>query len=208
MTEAKPAPSRTRHALDRLARVITETLAPAVLLSVTILAVAGHVMATEGWAALAWGAVLTLFGAVIPTIYIVRGVRRGRWSNHHVTRRESRTRPLIVAALSILTVLILASVGDAPRLLVAMTVTGLVNLLVLLAITRWACHKISLHSSVAAGSLAVLATTYGPTLWFAAPLMVAVAWSRVHLREHTFLQVLTGATTGLLAGAVLFPSLL
>ena len=40
------------------------------------------------------------------------------------------------------------------------------------------------------------------------PLAAAVAWARVHLREHTLAQVTAGGIVGACATGLLFPALL
>ena len=65
----------------------------------------------------------------------------------------------------------------------------------------------SIHSAVAAGSLVILALTFGPRLLVAAPLLAVVGWSRVRLRDHTVAQVLAGGVLGALIAGVVFGQL-
>ena len=82
-----------------------------------------------------------------------------------------------------------------PRPLLALAVAGLVGLVVAVTVSHW--WKMSIHSAVAAGTLVMLALTFGRALLAAVPLLVLVGWSRVRLRDHTLPQVLAG---GWLAG--------
>jgi membrane-associated phospholipid phosphatase len=57
--------------------------------------------------------------------------------------------------------------------------------------------KISLHAGVAASAAVCAGMLFG---WWFAPvsvaLVAAVAWSRVHLKDHTLAQVVVGSIVG------------
>jgi hypothetical protein len=88
MTPATPSNSTGRTpspVAQRLARIVTEALTPAVLVAGVSVAVAWH----SG--SVGWGIVVATFASGIPVAYILRGVRRGRYTDHHVTVREHPT---------------------------------------------------------------------------------------------------------------------
>jgi membrane-associated phospholipid phosphatase len=62
----------------------------------------------------------------------------------------------------------------------------------------------SVHSAVAAGSVAILALVFGPLLLATAPLVALIGWSRVRLGDHTLAQVLVGAGVGAVVAASVF----
>ncbi|WP_410810502.1 phosphoesterase PA-phosphatase [Micromonospora sp. 067-2] len=198
--ELRPAPTRPGPGL-RVARLVTEVTAPAVLVSLLIVAVSWH-SAPGAAHGLAWGLLATLFVTGIPFAYIVGGVRRGRLTDHHIGRREQRRVPLLVGLGSVAAGLALLAVLDAPRPLLALAVAGLVGLVVAVSVSHW--WKMSIHSAVAAGTLVILALTYGGRLLVAAPLLAVVGWSRVRLRDHTVPQVLAGGALGALIAGVVF----
>ncbi|HEY0934822.1 MAG TPA: hypothetical protein VGD91_13895 [Trebonia sp.] len=160
-----------------------------------------------GWysgaaAGLAWGAVAALFAGVLPTLFINRGVRDGRWADRYVGAKRPR---LIVLAF------ILASVGAGLALLAGLGAPEeltwyfgclLVSVAVLAAITTvW---KISIHCAVAAGSVTILALVLG---WWVTPAYLLVAltgWSRIVLRDHTTAQVAAGSVLGAAAGLLTY----
>lgn len=190
--------------LDRLARIATEIFAPAVLIAAQLVAVGVHAGERAG-AGRWWGLVAALFAAVIPFAYIVRGVRRGRLTDHHIVRREQRHLPLGVGVASVTTGLVVLLVAGAPRELVALVVAGAVGLAVCAAVTRW--WKLSIHTAVAAGTVVVLTTVYGPWLLCTLPLVPAIGWARVRLGVHTVGQVLGGAAVGAATATGVFPPL-
>jgi hypothetical protein len=188
----------------RLARLVTEVLAPAPVIAALLLAVAWHSAATPG-EALKWALLAAAFCSFLPMLYILRGVRRGRLTDHHVRLRRQRRGPLLVAVGSVLIGLTLLLVTGAPRDVVALVGAGAVGLLVAVTITLvW---KISVHVAVASGAVVVLALVFGPALLALAPLVALCAWARVAVRDHTPAQVVAGAAVGAAVAGVAFPLL-
>lgn len=73
---------------------MTEVLAPAPL-AAALLAVAWR--SYRPWpGVVAWGLVAALSGSVLPMLFVLRGVRRGRLTDHHLRLREQRALPLLV----------------------------------------------------------------------------------------------------------------
>ncbi len=187
----------------RLARACTEVLAPWVWVLILPFALAWHVTGTLG-GTLLWGLLVALTASVLPMAVIVRGARLGRWKGHHVTNREGRVVPLLVAAASLISGTVVMLVGGAPRPLLALMGSMVAALVVSSVVTFGLRWKISLHSAVAFASTATMAVVSG--LWplvFLVP-AVLVAWSRVELGDHTTAQVLAGALMGVVVGGGTF----
>ncbi|HET8642461.1 MAG TPA: hypothetical protein VFM37_11015 [Pseudonocardiaceae bacterium] len=198
-------------ARDRLARVVSEVFAPAVLIGAQLVAVGWHAGQQAGvsrW----WGLPAALFAAGIPFANIVRGVRQGRYADHHIPEREHRRGALLVGAASVAIGLALLAAVGAPRELVVLLLAGAVGLAVFATITHW--WKISIHTGVAAGTVVVLAAVFGATVFgatvfgaavlVAAPLVTLVAWARIRLAAHTTAQVIAGGLLGALIAAAVF----
>ncbi|RLP95093.1 MULTISPECIES: phosphatase PAP2 family protein [unclassified Micromonospora] len=198
--ELRPVTARPGPGL-RVARLVTELTAPAVLVTLLMVTVSWH-SSPSARHGLAWGLLATLFVTGIPFAYIVGGVRRGRLTDHHVGRRDQRRVPLLVGLGSVAAGLALLAVLGAPRPLLALAVSGLVGLVVAVSVSHW--WKMSIHSAVAAGTLIILVLTFGTHLLVAAPLPGVVGWSRVRLRDHTIGQVLAGGVLGALIAGVVF----
>ncbi|MGH4007235.1 MAG: hypothetical protein ACRDTH_03555 [Pseudonocardiaceae bacterium] len=182
------------------ARVITEVLAPSVLMVILFLAVG---LAVAGFPrGFLWGLAGAFFASIGPTAIIVIGVQRGRWSDRHLTVREHRRVPLIAAfALVVLGLVLLVALG-APREVIATEAAMLAGLVVSTPITRmW---KISFHTGVAAAVGLILALSLGPILMVTYPLLAAIGWARVQLRDHTVAQVLAGVPVGALSAGLAF----
>src|ERR687886_1161693 len=137
----------------RLARALTEVLAPAPVAGCLLVLVAWH-SADSAADAVRWAVLVVLFAAVVPMAYIVVGVRRRRLSARHVGVRHERPLPLLVGVASVLVGVGSLVVLQAPRELVALEAAMSVGLGTSLLVTlAW---KISIHAAVAAGALGVL----------------------------------------------------
>jgi membrane-associated phospholipid phosphatase len=196
MLEDTPA-----DALTRVARLLTEALAPAVLAATLPFVIAVHAAPTvvEG---LLWGLLASTFCAILPYGMILVAVWRGRLSDRHIGVREQRTKPLTRGLVSVLIGLVLLIVLGAPRELVALIVASFVGGVIATAVNHF--WKLSVHASVASGSMLVLVLAFGPLLLITAALVAAVGWSRVRLRDHTTGQVIAGTTIGAVIAGVVF----
>jgi membrane-associated phospholipid phosphatase len=156
----------------------------------------------DGWTGLGWGAFAALFTAVLPTLILHFGERRRYWDDRHVRRRQDRivAAPAVMAPVFTGTALLYAL--DAPAAVTASVTAMVAVLLTLLAITFF--WKVSVHSAVASGALAVLLTVFGPWTLVLTPLVVLIGWSRVRLRCHTVGQVTVGMLIGAAVGAPLY----
>jgi membrane-associated phospholipid phosphatase len=165
----------------------------------TTLAVGWH---AGGLAGLGWGAVAAFFAGILPTVFINRGVRNGRWADRYVGAKRSRLIVLAFITASVAAGLALLAVCGAPGQLTGYFACTLGSVAVLAVITSvW---KISIHCAVAAGSVTMLALMFGPWLSAAYLLVAATAWSRVVLEDHTAAQVVAGSVLGALAALVTY----
>ena len=193
-----PARSSVRR---KVARLVTEVVAPAPIATALLIAVAWHSASSiaqgAGWALLA---VLTVIP--VPLLYVIRGVRRRRYSDHHIGVREQRPLPLLVGMASVLVALALLTVAGAPRDLVALVGAMAVGLSTTLLVTFF--WKISVHAGVTAGAVVILVLIFGQPLLILASLVALVGWARVELGDHTPLQVIAGSGLGALIAATVF----
>lgn len=147
-----------------------------------------------GLAGLGWGLVAAFFAAVVPTMFITRGVRSGRWADRNVGARGPRLVVLTFLLLSVAVGLTVLAAGGAPRELTQYLGCMLASVALLAAITTvW---KISIHCAVASGAVTILTALYGPWVTPAYLLVAVTAWSRVELGDHTRWQVVAGTILG------------
>ncbi|WP_371479218.1 hypothetical protein [Kitasatospora sp. NBC_00315] len=155
-----------------------------------------------GWSGLGWAAFAALFAAVVPTWFIRRGMRRGRWEDRHVGQRKRRLVVIPFIMLSVLTSFAVMLRLDAPADMTAMVLAMFASLVPIMVITVW--WKISIHTAVASGAVACLAIALGPWWLLLYPLVAVIGWSRVVLRDHTRAQTLAGAAVGALTAGLTF----
>ena len=178
---------------------VTYLLEPKNWIIATVIAVGWH---ADGVAGLGWGLLAAFFAAILPTLFITRGIRRGRWDDRNVGDRRARLVVLSFITASVATGLILLVALGAPPQLTGYFGCMLVSIAVLAAITTvW---KISIHCAVASGSVTILALFYGPWLLAAYTLVALTGWSRVVLKDHTTAQVVAGSVLGAFAAVVTY----
>jgi membrane-associated phospholipid phosphatase len=184
------------------AELVTYLLEPKNWLIATVIGVGAH---ADGLAGAGWGLLAAFFTGVLPTLFIARGIRRGRWEDRNVGARRARLIVLAFIMASVATGLILLFTLGAPTLLTGYLAFMLGSVAVLAVITTvW---KISIHCAVASGSVAVLALTYGPVVLPAYLLVALLGWSRVSMRDHTIAQVVGGSVLGAAAAALAYAAL-
>ncbi|MBP3043704.1 phosphatidic acid phosphatase [Arthrobacter jiangjiafuii] len=189
-------------AATRVARIVTETSAPAVLVGILLLL---QPLLSPG---VTWlqGIVAALFTVGLPFAGILWLKRRGRVTDHHVGVRTQRAPILAASAVSLGIGALILVLLDAPAELFGEIGGVFIGMMLCLAANLvW---KLSVHSAVAAYvGLALLAPIPAVGAALALLLASATGWSRVKLGDHTPTQVLAGHLAGCLAfaAAMLLP---
>ena len=141
-------------------------------------------------------AVLTLFFlSVGPLLYILIGMRLGKFADIDVSARSQRTGPFLFSSISSLLGFLALATLHGPKNLESVLLIAAISSMLLLLITFW--WKISMHASALAGSVTMLSMLYGSYMLLAFLLLILVSWSRVVLRRHTIAQVIFGSFTGI-----------
>ncbi len=178
---------------------VTYLLEPKNWIIATTLAVGWN---ADGATGLAWGAVAAFFAAVLPMVFISRGISSGRWHDRNVGAKRPRLIVLGFILASVTAGLCLLAGLGAPGELTGYFACMLGSVAVLAAITTvW---KISIHCAVASGSVTILALLYGPWLIPGYLLVALTGWSRVVLKDHSTAQVIAGSVLGAIAAALTY----
>lgn len=159
------------------------------------LAVFGYVAlstASTVMEALEWLAVIGV-GLLTPFGLIWWGVKNGKWTDLHVSRRSERLIPLLVGLIALGGMLAGLLLLSASRQLVATLVAVIIEFMLALLITQVAKYKISLHVNSAAGAVMVCCLLANSAYFALSPLVLLIAWARWKLEAHTPLQAVTGA---------------
>jgi membrane-associated phospholipid phosphatase len=152
--------------------------------------------------ALRWAVISILFASVLPMGYVIAQVRRGRITDRHLGLRVQRPLPMLfVIAFTIAGLAVLYALG-APRQLLALGAAGVVGLSVTALITLF--WKISMHTAVVAGALAIVVIVFGLAWLPLFAMLVLVGWARVDLGDHAIAEVVAGAAVGGVIAALVF----
>ena len=178
---------------QRVARILSLVFQPMLTGTYVLLAIALTSAAT--WTAgVAWGIGMAVLTAGIPSLDILRRIRGRTVADFSIFIRRQRLRPLLVALTCTGLAFIVSLVLEAPHQLQASLLAALVTGAALASVTgAW---KISFHAAAIVGAVAILAWYIGWEMLALAPLVPAVAWSRVVLGRHTLAQVLAGLAVG------------
>ncbi|MGX4733141.1 hypothetical protein [Kitasatospora griseola] len=184
----------------RLARRLSDWVDPKnVIIGVSLIIGCG----LFGWRGVGWAAVAIVFAAVLPMTYILYVAGDGTWANRHLTERQQRITVLPAISASVAVGLTIQAATDAPRPMIAMTAAMWATITAIWPVTVLARYKISVHTAVTGGSIAMLSQSLAPVWLLGFVLVAALGWARVTVREHTLSQVITGAALGTaVAGAV------
>jgi hypothetical protein len=145
----------------RLAQIISDLTNPLYLAVPTFLIMALST-APDMVHALLWWAVATVGISIAPLLFIWRGIRRGVYSDYHVSIREQRLITLVFGLSSItITFAVLLLLEASLVLIAAMTAVLVVCGLSLLITSYW---KISLHLVGVAGAVTAFVLLFGPRL--------------------------------------------
>lgn len=195
--------AETRHAgfSKQFAIIISEVTNPLFIAIPTFLVIA--LSSTPHFVqALLWWFITVLGISAAPFFFILRGVRRGHYSDHHVSIREQRFVPLSFGLGCFLLALLLLSVLQASAHLLATVVAATIALAVATVITQY--WKISLHLVGMAGAVTTFTLVFGAPFLLLSPLVVLVAWARWKVGAHTPLQALAGSALAVSVTLVIF----
>lgn len=163
------------------------------------------VMASGGSTSLWMAASAFLLLSLVVLTFSWWQVRLGRWQHIDASQvHERRALNYFLAVLLLIAGFVSLRQSQAIGLTVGFFVSGG---LVVVAILFSTWVKLSLHVAFAAFSTAILGYAGVELFAIGLGLTLALAWSRLELRRHTFVEVLTGGLLGSAAG-MLFSVLL
>ena len=129
--------------------------------------------APNRYTALLWWILVMVGISLAPFLFILQGVRRGRYSDRHVSVREQRCIPLLFGIGCVSATFLLLLFFHASIVLIATMTAVIVALVLSLLVTRY--WKISIHLVGMAGAVTVFVILFGPRFLFLLPLVLIVA---------------------------------
>jgi len=138
---------------------------------------------------------LLVVDALLPALYMVYGLMKGKIRDWDITRREERMGLYFFTIFAHLFGVVAAyAVGktDLFEILLVFWTMAVVFAVVTLF------SKISVHAGTNAAVVAFFNHYYGwDRFWWLVLVLIVVLWSRVEIKKHTWAQVLVGATLAL-----------
>lgn len=198
-----PAPAdQATSAHDRLHKLISYVFEPSLVATPFIFAVVYTRRHTFALPLDTIYLILSLFGAVIPVLYTITLYKLEKIASIFYSRRSDRIffYPLLIACES--GVFFFFAYQSTSRALVSAAFATIVVAVGLAIMTFW--HKISYHLAGLGGGLSIAVALIGQWGFVLLPVMVLVAYARVRLREHTWLEVTVGGIYGIVSSAIAY----
>ncbi len=143
---------------------------------------------------------MTLAISVLPVLLMVYFLVRFRKLDSFFNNpREQRSTVYILTSLLGAVDCTVLWYFSAPKLVAVVFTAGFVAVIIFMIVNYF--WKISLHTAFVAGSVVVLIIVYGENAAWSLPALPLIGWSRIRLKQHSFMQVIAG---GLLAGLIAF----
>lgn len=199
-TQRAPTPVPSQPSLSpqpkrvRVARYVSNILSP-LAVSVPFVFCVALYHAHNVLIALLYALIILFFLSFGPMVYILVGVRMGKFTDSDVSMRSQRVGPFLFGITSALIGLGTLFFTHGPKNLQTLLLITIVSGFVMMIVTLW--WKISIHASSLAAAATLLTALYGSIVFPIFLLLAAVCWSRVVLRRHTLGQVVAGSVVSI-----------
>ena len=141
------------------------------------------------WTFFSW---IFLFSVVVFVFY---EVRRGKFSNFDISKKEQRTRFFLFIGLMTIIYIFCLFLLHGPLEMVVVTFGSLLGLFLLDIINKYV--KASIHVAAVSSIILSFVILNGIQYWWTLLLIPLVAWSRVKLHRHTVLETIIGGLFGI-----------
>lgn len=143
-----------------------------------------------------------LFFVILVILFTLYGMRRKMFSDFDVTKRAER-KPLylFVIILSVIYIVLLILFGG-PKSFMVLGVGVLAGAILFEMINRKL--KASVHVAAVSAFMCTIALLYGGFYLLLPFLIPVIAWSRIHMKRHTFSEALTGGVVGIFLTVIIY----
>jgi len=187
--------------LKQLANAVSNILNPFSIgvLIILIVSFSGSDIILE---AIKWSLILISINILPIFLLLIYLVRHHSIDGILSNTRGQRTKIYVLALIISLVSCTVLCISKAPLILLSLNIAGLSGIISFMFINlRW---KISLHTAFITALATVLYILYGLISVITVVLIPLVAWSRIELKQHTIVQVITGALLGNIILVVVF----
>lgn len=138
---------------------------------------------------------LLVVDALLPALYMVYGLMKGKIKDWDITKREERMGLYFFTIFAHLFGVVAAYAVGKTDLFEILLVFWTMAVVFAVVTLFW---KISVHAGTNAAVVAFFNHYYGwDRFWWLVLVLIVVLWSRVEIKKHTWAQVLVGATLAL-----------
>jgi membrane-associated phospholipid phosphatase len=186
---------------ETLAKLISSVLNPFIV-AITTLALLAFQCTNTAREAVTWifiSIAISIF-PVVSVVFVL--VRRRKLDGFFSNPREQRNSVYLLASVLGIIDCILYWCVHAPRLLSVLFTTGLIAVIIFMAINYY--WKISLHTAFITGAVVVLVIIFNWRAVFTVVFIPLVGWSRIVLKQHNTYQVLVGGLLSVIIVAGIF----
>ncbi len=179
---------------SKWARLVSDLCSPPMVWAVLVFPIAFRYAASRGQA-ITWALTFGVLVCLLPVLYIVWMVRRGKIGDIHMKERHERLRPFLVSILCTAVAWQILRMMGAPAMLPMVAVFSVVQLAIMTLITLvW---QISMHTMSITGAIVATGIVFGPvSALVISPLVPLVGAARLKLHRHTLAQVIAGSLVG------------
>jgi hypothetical protein len=151
-----------------------------------------------------WTSLSVFFSTVVPAVYVVIQMLRGKITDVHVMEREQRGGPFLVAVLSSAVGAVVLRSLEAPPQVWGIGVVLAVNGVIMLWISSF--WKISIHVAVLSATvLAAIVMIPNIGIWRLCWMVPALIWARFTRGRHSLQQGLVASVTAsVLTGGIMY----
>lgn len=153
--------------------------------------------------ALLWWTIIAVGLTGAPLLFIRIGVRRGYYTDTHISVRSQRLIPLLFGLFCMGIVFLSLLLLHVARPLIVVLIASLISLVLATVITQFLKYKLSLHMIGITGAVTTCWLLFSPAFLFLAPLILLVGWARWKVHAHTFLQACLGGALALFVTLVM-----
>lgn len=155
-------------------------------------------------AALWWAGVCVLFLTIPLVTYLFHKVTSKQFSDADVSVREQRQGIYFFGAICMIVCFGVLLWLRAPDIMIELFGAGLAMVVLFALVTRFVT-KVSVHTGIMTGATVVVAFYSWPWALVLAAATLVVAWSRLMLKRHSMVEIISGAS---ISGTVFFLAML
>jgi hypothetical protein len=175
----------------KLAKFLTNLINPPLVAGVGVFMMAGWL---GGGPVYYWAIFFVFVVVAMPALYTVWLLKQGKIEAFFMPKREERIRTIIAMVITNTFGVIVMILGKAPFILIAFGVVGILQAVIILLITYY--WKISAHMIGISGLSVFMAVAFGGWAALALLMIPLVAWARIRLDSHSFMEVFGGVILG------------